>query len=116
MARKRTCCHATGEIFLSSSRGLNQAIAIFRHVPAAVKVLQLRLQIGEARREIQPEPVQDGKVGLPKYLHEYRALIEFPGAAPTPTIAAGNICRKRKSGRSSPRPQREGAMGFGIRL
>jgi hypothetical protein len=32
-------------------------------------MLQLRLEISESRREIQPEPVQDGEVGLVDAVH-----------------------------------------------
>ena len=57
------------EFAVNSSRRLNQAIAVFCNVPTAVKVFQLRLQIGEAWGEIQSEPVEDSEVGPVDAVH-----------------------------------------------
>src|SRR5450755_1177493 len=56
-------------LMIDSSRRLNQVVAVFRQIPTAVKVLQLRLEIGESRCEIPPEPVQDSEVGLVDAVH-----------------------------------------------
>jgi len=57
------------QLVVDPSCRLNQALAVFRHVPSAVKVLQLRLQIGETRPVLQSEPVHDGEVGLVDAVH-----------------------------------------------
>ena len=51
------------------SRWLKQIGFLLGRVGPAIQMLDLRLQVGEARRHLQAEPVQDGKVRLVDAVH-----------------------------------------------
>lgn len=48
---------------------MDQALLVQYRIIGAVQLLELVFQIGEARFEAQPEPVQDGEVGLVDAVH-----------------------------------------------
>ena len=61
-------------------------------------------------RSLRLEPKTGSQACHPGYPN-HRKTESSPGVAPTPTIAAGNICRKRKSWRSLPQPPCRGRHG-----
>ena len=53
-----------GQLLFAADLSDGRAYNVQRRIVVAVEFLQLRLQIGEARLETEPEPVQDREIGL----------------------------------------------------
>ena len=69
------------QLVIDSSRRLNQAVAIFRHVPAAVKVLQLQRPIGWSSDGKQIYAVEYEKgtiVAIPAEKGDPRTIVTLP--------------------------------------